>query len=277
MIFAIDSFSFYKHFGRHWFKPEKPVDIRWYCDKCLQLGAGGLHIDPYHIDMENEYDRVMDFAEENGMYVELGACGTASSDLQPYIEAAGRRGVRILRTFVGGSCLDSRETIKERVSKARQELMEVLPLAEKNGVIIAVENHGDIFIEDMEYIMGIESDSLGICFDSGNFAFTDEEPVKALELFSNRIVCTHLKDVCRQSFYPGSKPFETVAKPIHFCALGEGYFPMEDIIEKLVDIGMNKITLEICTPVINGICESEQLNNEIDAVKRSIDYLKSMT
>jgi len=39
MKIAIDTFSYYMHFGKHWYVPENPVDVRWYCEVSKQLGA----------------------------------------------------------------------------------------------------------------------------------------------------------------------------------------------------------------------------------------------
>jgi sugar phosphate isomerase/epimerase len=275
MKIAIDSFSFYKHLGKHWYVPQKTYDIRWYCEKCLSLGADGLHIDPYHINITSDMDWVMDFAGRNNMYVELGACGTTYDELISSIEAAGKYDIKILRTFVGGSCMDDRDIIKRRVLEAKINLLEPLKAAESAGVTIAIENHGDIFIEDLVSLMEIDSKNLGICFDSGNFAFTGEDPLRAMRIFKDKIVCTHLKDVCAAEKYPDATPFQTVKEPVHFCELGNGYLPMKKIIGALLNYHIEKLTLEICTPVISCIGEAVLLEKENTAVENSVYYLKN--
>jgi len=274
MDFTIDSFSFYKHFGKHWYKPANPVDIRWYCEKCLSLGAGGLHIDPYHIDIETEMEWVSRFAKGHRMYIELGACGTSYDELSPYIQNAGKYGIKTLRTFVGGSCLDERSIIRERTMAAKRGLKESLELAEKYDVRIAVENHGDLFIDDLISLLEIDSEYLGICFDSGNFAFTGEDPLDALAAFRGRIFCTHLKDACHVGKGSGDNPFMTVAEPIHFCPLGEGFIPVDKVIRQLVSDGLDRFTIEMCIPVVEGLAEEQQLSSEENAVCRSIDYIR---
>ncbi|MCD6322459.1 MAG: sugar phosphate isomerase/epimerase [Clostridiales bacterium] len=273
MKIAIDTFSYYMHFGKHWFSPENPVDIKWYCNTSKQLGAEGLHIDPYHIDLEKDAGWVRDFAKENGMYVELGACGTSIEELEPSIEAAELLGAKLLRTFVGGDCLDGRTATAKRAALAKKQLKSVLPVAESHGVKIAVENHGDIYIEDMLFILGLESEYLGVCYDSGNFAFTGENPIEGINAFGKKILCTHLKDVCHANKYPDAKPFITVKSPVHFCALGDGYLPINDIVGGLAELGIQNITLEICSPCDKSLQESELLAFEENNVKKSILYL----
>lgn len=275
MKLAIDTFSFYMHFGKHWYKPEKPYDIHWYCELSRKLRADGLHIDPYHIDLDRDIPWVRKFAEENHMYIELGACGTSPGELIPYINAAEKLGAKLLRTFVGGSCLDGRSITRERTVKAKTGLTEVLPAASKSGIKIAVENHGDIFIEDMLEILKIESGSLGVCFDSGNFAFTGENPLDGINAFGDRILCTHLKDVCYKEAFPGAEPFDTVRDQVHFCALGDGYLPMDDIISRLNNVGIKNLTIEICSPCIETMPEDELLKFEMNNVNKSISFIKN--
>ena len=273
MRIAIDTFSYYMHFGKHWYIPKNPVDIRWYCHKSKQLGANGLHIDPYHIDLDKDASWVRDFAKENRMYVELGACGTSIEQLKPYIEAADLLGAKLLRTFVGGDCLDGRIATAKRAIIAKKQLKIVLLVAEEYGIKIAIENHGDIYINDILSILNLESEYLGVCYDSGNFAFTGEDPIDGIKAFGKNILCTHLKDVCIEGKYPNAKPFQTVNNPVHFCGLGDGYLPMSDIINDLRKIGIQNLTLEICSPYIKSLSEVKLLDFEEDNILRSILYL----
>lgn len=274
MKIAIDTFSYYMHFGKHWYVPQNPVDIKWYCHKSKELGADGLHIDPYHIDLGTEAEWVRDFAGTNDMYIELGACGTSLEELKPSIDAAKMLGAELLRTFVGGDCLDGRAITAKRAAEAKENLKAVLPYAEKQGIKIALENHGDIFIEDMLFILELDSEYLGVCYDSGNFAFTGEDPMYGISSFGTKILCTHLKDVCAEDSYPSAKPFKTINEPVHFCALGDGYLPIKSIIEKLTDLDIKRLTLEICSPYDKSISEKELIALEESNVKKSISYLK---
>jgi len=276
MKIAIDTFSYYMRFGKHWYKPENPVDIRWYCNMSKKLGADGLHIDPYHINLETDANWVRNFAEENEMYVELGACGTSIEELRPSIEAAELLGAKLLRTFVGGDCLDGRNATAKRAINAKEQLESVLPVAERYGIKIAIENHGDIFIEDMISILDLKSDYLGVCYDSGNFAFTGENPMDGISAFGENILCTHLKDVCSEKIYSKAKPFKTVKSPVHFCALGEGYLPMKNIVNKLRGLEIENITLEICSPYDKSMSESDLLEFEYNNVIKSINYIKKL-
>jgi sugar phosphate isomerase/epimerase len=276
MKFAVDTFSYYMHFGKHRYIPKDPVDIHWYCETSKKLGAGGLHIDPYHIDLRKDREWIRDFAAENNMYIELGACGTSMAELKPSIEAAHELGATLLRTFAGGDCFNGRESAAKKALEAKKQLSEVLTYAANKGVRIALENHGDLYIDDINLILELNSDFLGVCFDSGNFAFTGEDPLDGLAAFDGKIICTHLKDVCKAEEFPGAEPFATVRDPVHFCALGEGYLPIEKIIKEIVGMGIENITMEICSPCDKLLDEESLLKFEETNVVKSISYMRNI-
>jgi sugar phosphate isomerase/epimerase len=275
---AIDSFSYHLHLGKHWFAPGRPRDLRWYCDMSRQLGADGLHMDPAHVDLGADVDWLAAYAREHGLYVELGAFGTSPERLAGPLAAAERVGSTVLRTFIGGSCAAGRAATAERARKARDELARSVALAEQHGVCIAVENHGDVFLEDMLALMELQTPFLGVCYDSGNFAAVGEDPVDALEALMARVVCTHLKDVCPADRFTDAKPFGPPGAPLHFCALGDGLLPLAKIVQMLRAAKGDSmhLTIEIHSPFRRGLGEAELLAFEADNVARSVAYARDV-
>lgn len=278
MKLALDSFSFHLHFGKHWFKPSKIYDIKWYADFCKKSGLDGLHIDPMHIDIVSDIKWLKEFATKNNLYVELGAIGTEPDDLKKWIEAANFLGSKVLRAFIGGSCDEGKNALKKKSEIARKNLIQILPFAEDNNVIIALENHGDVFIENMQNILNIDSPYLGLCYDSGNFYSVGEDPLEAVKMFADKIVCTHLKDVCPPEKYPDAGTFGIEPYKTHFCALGDGKMPLKEIMEIIKkEKGDNfNITLEIHTPCRKSLPESDLLSFEIENVNKSIKYAREI-
>lgn len=278
MKLAIDSFSYHLHLGKHWFQPGQPRDLRWYCDMSRQLGADGLHIDPAHVDLGADVDWLAGYAREHGLYVELGAFGTSPERLARALAAAERLGSTVLRTFIGGSCAAGRAATAERARRARDELARSAALAERHGVCIAVENHGDVFLEDMLTLMELRTPFVGVCYDSGNFAAVGEDPVEALEALMGRVVCTHLKDVCPGDRFDDAEPFRTPRGPIHFCALGDGRLPLGKIVEMLraAKGDSMRITIEIHSAFRRSLSEAELLAFEADNVARSVAYARDV-
>ncbi len=276
--FAVDTFSFHLNFGKHWFKPSSPCKLKWYCETSKRLGASGLHIDPYHIDLENDTDWLREFASQNGMYIELGACGTFSEILKPSIQAASRLGSKVLRTFTGGNCSEGRKATAKAARKAAGELVESTKIAEDYGVVLALENHFDIFLEDFVFLMeNVDSAYLGICYDSGNFAACGEDVLRAFEMLKDKIICTHLKDVCPVGRYPDADPVGLSDAKCHFCALGEGTLPIKEIISKIIEHrGANfNFTIEIHSPFRKSLTEEELLKFEYENIEKSVKFIKN--
>lgn len=274
MKLAIDTFSYHMHFGKHRYKPPVPVGLEWYLNKSKNLSMDGIHLDPCHYDVENDMERITGFSHENGMYVELGAMGITREDLFPYIDAASRYGIGVIRTFVGGTCLDGRTETGNRARVAGEKLKKAADYGEERNVKIAIENHGDLFLEDLMYLMDL-SDNLGICYDSGNFAITGENPLEAVGLLGERILMTHIKDVCDDWKYPGAEAFKTMGAPVHFCPLGEGFLPIREILHGILSLKPDiNITLEICSPILKNINGESLLLFEENNVLKSIDFIK---
>ncbi len=278
MKLAVDSFSYHLHLGKHWFKPTKPRGLRWYCDACRQLGVDGFHIDPAHVDINTDIDWLPDYTRQYGLYIELGAFGVSPEQLAAPLAAAEKLGSAVLRTFIGGSCAEGRAATAERAKKAREQLARTVELAQKHGVCIAVENHGDVFLDDVLSLMEIKSPFLGVCYDSGNFAAVGEDPVTALEALIDRVVCTHLKDVCPADRFKDARPFGPPDAPIHFCALGDGELPFSQIVGILRQAKGDdmRVTVEIHSPFRQSLSEEELLKFEADNVARSVTYAREV-
>jgi len=277
MKLAVDSFSFHLHLGRHWFAPDRPRDLRWYCERSHDLGCEGLHIDPAHIDPAADVEWLADWAGEQGMYVELGGCGTSREELDPWLAAAERLSSAVLRTFIGGSVVDGREAVAARARAARENLRESANLAADRNVVIAVEDHGDVFLSDMLTILEVDSPHVGVCYDSGNFAAVGEDPLEALHALIDRVVCTHLKDVCPADRIPDAKPFGG-PDGFHFCALGDGELPLAEIVDTLRRAKGDDmhLTLEIHSAFREALSEAELLTFEADNVARSVRYARGV-
>ncbi len=275
MKLAVDSFSYHLHLGRHWFTPAEPRDLRWYCDQSRELGCDGLHIDPAHFDPAADVDWLGDYATEHGLYVELGGFGVTRDELAPWLAAAERLGSPVLRTFLGGSVSDGREATAERARGARDALADAVGLAESHGVIIAVEDHGDVFLEDMLTILEVDSPYLGVCYDSGNFAVVGDDPVAALRAVLDRVVCTHLKDLCPTARFPDANGFDGPGG-FHFCALGDGDLPLGEIVDILRTAKGDAmhLTLEIHSAFRRSLAEADLLAFEADNVARSVTYAR---
>ena len=83
-----------------------------------------------------------------------------------------------------------------------QRLLRLIPVAEKHGVVLAIENtyngesYGDSYISSYEdfmfYMDYFKSPSLGICLDTGHAIIRKENPLELFRRLKKHIVALHL-------------------------------------------------------------------------------------
>ena len=116
--------------------------------------------------------------------------------IKNHIDIAKQLGAKVLRVF-GGS-----EIPEIPFEKKAQWIIDgfnsVLPYAEKNNIIFAMENHGTV-TGKIQYIkkilVGIKSKNFRINFDTGNFVLSDEDPILAIKEFAKLLSLVHIKDI----------------------------------------------------------------------------------
>ncbi len=83
----------------------------------------------------------------------------------------------------------------EYMAKAEARFRELVPLAARQGINIAIENHLDFTIDELyNLVKKFDSPNLGVLFDIGNGIATMDDPTAAAELLGPYIMATHYKD-----------------------------------------------------------------------------------
>jgi sugar phosphate isomerase/epimerase len=123
--------------------------------------------------------------------------GTAEEHLRTGIRVAKALGSPVYRVILGNS--DDRKTpggIRARIADTVKVLQACRGAALDAGVKIAVENHaGDLHSWELcDLIDAAGPDFVGANFDSGNAAWTLEDPWDACTRLGPRILCTSLRD-----------------------------------------------------------------------------------
>jgi sugar phosphate isomerase/epimerase len=244
----------------------------------VSLGLDGLHIDAWHLDIDQDIEWLAGFASSHGMYIELGGSGVSAEELAGHLDAAQRVGARIVRTFVGGKCTDDRRITAARARTAREYLLRSADFAEQCGVCLALENHQDLFLDDLMVLLEIDSPYFGICLDTGNIAAMGEDPLAAVETLGDRIVGVQLKDACPADRYDDAVPFGLPGSRVHFCPLGEGGVPLRPVVDALAAVRGKDFptTIESHTPFHRGMSPEELLRREKENVERSIRYARTV-
>jgi sugar phosphate isomerase/epimerase len=172
-------------------------------------------------------------AEEYGLALEIGmgSCNPFSScraprdtdrnpreSLREAVSVAHALGSPVVRTFFGYTeeRFFKSPTLAEQLDATLAVLREVAPVAEDQGVKIAMENHLALTSYELrELIERVGSPAIGVCFDTANSMMLLEDPLDACRTLLPWICTTHVKD--------GALCFDAAEGARWFCCLlGDG-------------------------------------------------------
>lgn len=220
-----------------------------------------------------------------GLKMAAYGCGNnfAKQDRAELIEQVGRVenalieaasvGAPVIRVF-GGYALNAQRQLvmsyADGFSRVLEGLERCLPLAEKHGVVMALENHGRLpghSYEISAILDRFSSPWLQCLFDCGNFMAHNmdepEDPLRAYEALRGRIAHVHFKD-----FGPVTGERATGEHPstVEGYVAGEGDVPLRQLLACFARDGYHDYySLEY---------EASFKVPEIDGITRSIAYMK---
>jgi 3-oxoisoapionate decarboxylase len=153
--------------------------------------------------------------------------GTAEEHLRTGIRVAKTLGSPVYRVVLGNA--EDRKTeggIRARIADTVKVLKACKSAATDAGVKIAIENHaGDMHSWELRSLIEeAGSDFTGANFDSGNAAWTMEDPMDALENLGSLIICSSLRDDMVWSTDDGAS--------VQWTAVGEGLIDWKKLVER---------------------------------------------
>jgi sugar phosphate isomerase/epimerase len=172
---------------------------------CRSLGAGGLQFTP-----TGDLSKVRARFEELGMYFEGNARlpATLDEDTAAFekslldTKAAGGTIARTVSRAPQGSSGRRYETFKSYAEfKAWQDnahaiIRKCLPIAERVGIKLALENHKDRQVDDhVAFLKSVSSEYLGSLIDPGNNVSILETPLETTTKLAPYVLATSLKDM----------------------------------------------------------------------------------
>lgn len=205
--------------------PQLRLDLPTVLSRLDGLGLTGLQIDPSHFpgDDDKTLQRLADAIAPHDYYLEFGMGGWTVDRLAQRIRLTARFGGRAVRTFCG----DERSTSQQLalyLQAAPPALREAGAIAAHHGLFIAVENHGDFTSRQIiELIEQTNHPHVGVCFDTGNSLFRDEDPMDAARALLPYAHSMHLKDWHMTRAVDGSPQWRE-------AVLGTGQVPVAEIL-----------------------------------------------
>jgi sugar phosphate isomerase/epimerase len=210
MKVGIDNYCYHRFFGEIYAQQKDPgrrITIEWFVDRAKQLGVDGVSLEscffpgfePAYLDgLKSQLDvaglmRVFAWGHPDGL--EGGKSKTAYKEMIEMIPHARRLGADVMRV-VGSSLMFRFENHQEQIERLTGMFREAVRVAADHGVKLAIENHIDFTSDEIVQLLDeVDSDYLGVNFDTANFARLLDDPVKGMRKLAPRVLATHIKDL----------------------------------------------------------------------------------
>ncbi len=261
----------------------KEMDLIQLMDKAVEWGLDGLHITG--CDLESKDDKrlkeVREAAEEHNLYLEYNF--SLNEEFDSRLTDSVEDGIRIaekLGADLGKISLDIRRPrplygscfhpdVMRQLCDVYDEVKAALPLVEKTGVKLALENHTETFADEIIWLIEkVNHPLIGACVDTVNSMGVLEDPESAVEKLAPYAFCNHFCDhkLDRDQF--GIR--------FHGVALGDGdidCFKTYNTIKELSPT--DRITFEIEWDMGEDTLEAAR-QKELDACIKSIKYAREV-
>jgi sugar phosphate isomerase/epimerase len=279
MKLAIDSYCYHRYFGEVYPGLQQPahrtMSVWDFLKRAKRLGVAGVSLESCFLPSDDEFfrrlrdalddygfERVWAWGHPNGLC--SGTDRDAARDLVTHIGHARAIGARVMR-IVGGSRRTRPASFAQHKRQLSGMLKKLLPAAEDNGVVLAMENHIDLTADEMvDLISTIDSPWLGVCLDTGNNLRLHEDPLVVAAKLAPLAQATHVKDI---GVRPGD-PKEFAFWPS--VPLGKGLVDIGRVVELLRKAeykGLLAIEVDFLHP---------DHGDEDRAVAASVKYLKGL-
>lgn len=223
MKLAIDSYCYHRQFG-DWYPglqtdPGSRMTVWDFLRRAEAYGVQGVSLESCYMPLSEDgfaarladalaaakLEPVWAWGHPNGLC--SGHSEEAAEDLRRHLRIACRIGARVMRI-----CAGSRRTRPASWVEHRAALLPVLrrmtDVAERQGIVLAVENHIDLLADELvDLIVTVDSPYLGVCFDTANNLRLGEEPLAVAQKLAPFARATHVKSVAALHGDPHSFAF----------------------------------------------------------------------
>jgi 3-oxoisoapionate decarboxylase len=178
-------------------------DAYEFLEKCHKFGAAGIQT-----QLNGDLLKLRSRAEQLGMWIEGMVSLPRNGDMAAFersLADAKSAGATVVRgAMLSGRRYESFATLaewKRWVDQSHEAIRLALPILEKQKVSLAIENHKDWTLEDLQRLLRTyQSEYLGVCLDFGNNIALLDDPMEVVETLAPYAKSTHVKDM-------GVKPY----------------------------------------------------------------------
>ncbi len=261
----------------------KEMNLMQLMDKAVDWGLDGLHITG--CDLERKDDKrlkeVRAAAEDRGLYLEYNF--SLNEEFDPRLTDSIKDGIRIAEKLgsdnakisldirrprpLYGSCFHP--DVMRQLCDVYDEVKDALPLVEKTGVKLALENHTETYADEILYLIDkINHPLVGACVDTVNAMGVLEGPEIAVEKLAPYAFVNHFCDHKLDRDEYGVK--------FHGVALGDGDIDLFRVLRTIEEVSpTDRITFEIEWDMGDDPIEVAR-KKQMDACIKSIKYAREV-
>jgi sugar phosphate isomerase/epimerase len=251
-------------FGDKEAKPAQPMTALGLLNRAVELG---VHLVQYGPNLalsalpDRELEELIASARQSNVELEVGTRGLETDHLRREIEIAKLTGSKLIRTIpeIGGKPVEARAV--------PQYLKQIVPLLEKEGVKLGLEN-GKIPARELAWALDqVKSPQLGVVLDMANSLAIPEGWRDVTEILAPYTICLHHKEfVVQRVWY--MMGFTVEGRPA-----GTGQVDTPWLLNMLDSAGAQyNVILEVWPPEQPTVAASIALEDKW--VRESIPYLR---
>jgi sugar phosphate isomerase/epimerase len=210
MKVGIDSYCYHRFFGEVYpdqKAPAKNMTMEDFLKRAKELEVDGVSLEScffpsydagWFKDLKAQldeygFDRVYAWGHPDGL--ERGKNFEAYDEMVRMIPYAKAIGADVMRV-VGSSLMFRHEPHGPQIEALVKMFKKAVPVAKDHGVKMAVENHIDFTSDEiLQLLQEVDSEYLGLNFDTGNFLRLLDNPVAGMEKLAPFVYATHVKDL----------------------------------------------------------------------------------
>lgn len=262
---------------------EKVINLDKLMDMCVEEGIEVIHMTLVDLDddlSDAHLAAVKAKAEKLGLDLELNISFNAPSDprvnctIEESLEIAHKLGCKLVKYStdvehphpISHACMCP-EAI-EQMAKIVMDFKRNIPTIEKYNLKIAIENHCDLFADEVIWMVEqLNHPLIGACCDTINSLMLAEGIKDCIDKMAPYCYCVHF---CDNRVFADPDGTHSLG-----CAIGDGDVDVVEVMKILREKApeeLDTIDLEIELP-LSGYTLEDGRREEIDAMRRSIKYM----
>lgn len=224
MILGISTYTYPWAFGVPGYLPDKPMTGLDLLREAQRLGVQAVQFGdnyPLHQLSAAEWLQLRNEAHQQGIQIQVGTRGLTPDNLKTYIKLAWEAQSPFLRMVIDDG--EYKPSIDEVIALIREKL----PVLEKAGVVLAIENHDRFSGKDLIQILSQTSlEWVNICLDTTNsFGAGETAGEVLLYVMVPNVVNLHVKD------FRANRVAHKMGFVIEGCEPGKGLLDLHELLK----------------------------------------------